>query len=230
MCADRYALCNSRIAIRALCRPQIAYRSIGILLVFWMVVSIQLLIWENIENKQCGVYGIYGQIFSFYSLIFTGTIPISTMISLSILLMNALRQVRSRVQPLNSTRGLNRRDIKLMRLVLVEVVVYTLCTFTHPFMSIYTNITNSIVLNKTAERKQIESFISFITMSLLLYLNYNTTFYVHILTLKTYRTEVKQLTLKLMGKLKQIKQTQWAALRTVNQTRAEQQAQIPPTV
>ena len=44
MCADRYALCNSRPSIRALCRSKIAYRSIGILVLFWMIVSIHLLI------------------------------------------------------------------------------------------------------------------------------------------------------------------------------------------
>jgi hypothetical protein len=44
MCADRYALCNSRVTIRALCRPQIAYRSISVLFMFWTVVSIHLLI------------------------------------------------------------------------------------------------------------------------------------------------------------------------------------------
>jgi hypothetical protein len=111
MCANRYALCNARVSVRALCRPQIAYRSI-----------------------------------------------------------------------------------------------YIFCTFTYPLMLIYTNITNNMIRNKTAERKEIESFINFITMSLLLYLNYNTTFYVPILTAKTYRTEVKQWILKLIGKSREIEQ------------------------
>jgi hypothetical protein len=224
MCVDRYALCNSRVSVRLLCRPQVAYRSIGILLIFWMVVSSHLLIWESIENNRCAPYGIYGQIFSFYTLIFTGIIPISTMISVSILLMNTLRQIRSRVRPLGNTRRLNRRDTRFMKLVLVEVVVYILFTFTYPFMSIYTNITDNIGLVKSAERIQIESFISFITMSLLLYLNYNATFYVHIFTSKTYRAEVKQLILKLMGKFREIQQAQVAAVQPVIRTPARQQA------
>jgi hypothetical protein len=230
MCVDRYALCNSRASIRALCRPQIAYRSIGILTIFWMVISIHLLIWESIENNRCGVYGIYGQIFSFYSLVFTGVIPISTMVSVGILLMNALRQLRSRVRPLDSITRLNRRDAKLIKLVLVEVIVYILCTLTYPFMTIYTTITNNIGLVKSAERKQIESFISFITMSLLLYLNYNTTFYVHFFTSKTYRTEVKQFILKMVGKPREVTQIEGSTLRTMNQTRSGRQAQMISTV
>jgi hypothetical protein len=230
MCADRYALCNSRVSIRALCRPQIAYRSICILIIFWMIVASQLLIWENIENNQCSVYGIYGQVFSFYSLIFTGTIPIVAMTSISILTRNALREMRFRVRPFDDTRGLNRRDIKLMKLVIVQVIVYILCTFTHPLTLIYTQITNSTVLNKSAERKQIESFIDFITMSLLLYLNYNTTFYVHILASKAYRMEVKQLILKLIEKLRGIEQNQRVVQRTVNQIRTRQQIQLTSRV
>ena len=225
MCADRYALFNRRVSIRALCRPKIAYRSIGILFIFWTVVSIHLLIWESIQNNQCNVYGIYGQIYSFYVLIFTGTIPISTMIFFSVMVMRSLRQLRSRVRPDDGIRPLNQRDKKFMKLVLVEVMVYTLCTFAHPIMLIYTTITNNMTLNKTAERKQIESFSSFITMSLLLYLNYNITFYVHILTSKTYRMEVKQFILKLIRRNREIGQIQQNELRIINQIPTTQQVQ-----
>jgi hypothetical protein len=227
MCADRYALCSSRVSIRALCRPQIAYRSIGILLIFWMVVSIQLLIWESIENNRCSVYGLYGQIYSFYSLICTGIIPILLMTSFFILLLNALRRSRFRVQALENTGRLNQRDMNLMKLVLVEVIAYVLCTINNPLTLIYLNITNNMGLNKSADRKQIESFVNFIAMSVLLYLNYNTTFYVHICTSKSYRTEVKSVVLKSIGKLRENEQTQDHALGTVNQPRVRQkQAQM----
>jgi hypothetical protein len=230
MCADRYALCSSRVSIRALCRPQIAYRSIGILLIFWMVVSIQLLIWESIENNRCSVYGLYGQIYSFYSLICTGIIPILLMTSFFILLLNALRRSRFRVQALENTGRLNQRDMNLMKLVLVEVIAYVLCTINNPLTLIYLNITNNMGLNKSADRKQIESFISFITGSLLLYLSYNTPFYVHICISKSYRTEMKHLILKLIGKSRGIEQTQEYALKTMNQSRARPKVQIIATV
>jgi hypothetical protein len=227
MCADRYASSSSRVSIRALCRPQIAYRSIGILLIFWMTASIHLLILESIESNRCGVYGIYGQIFSFYSLIFTGIIPVSVMASFFILLLNTLRQSRFRVQPFENTRRLNQRDMNLMKLVLIEMIVYIVCTINYPLVSIYMQITNNMGLDKSADRKQIESFVNFIAMSVLLYLNYNTTFYVHICTSKSYRTEVKSVVLKSIGKLRENEQTQDHALGTVNQPRVRQkQAQM----
>ena len=225
MCADRYALCSPRASVRALCRPKIAYRLIGIVIIFWIVISSHLLILESIQNNRCGVNGLYGQIFSFYTLIFTGIIPISTMTVLSILLLKSFRQLRTRVQPFDNTTQMRPRDIKLMKLVLVEMIVYILCTFSNPVVTIYTQITNSIVPNKSAEQKQIEAFVNFITLSVFIYLNYNTTFYVHILTSKTYRKEVKQLVLKLIGRPRVIQQTQESTLQSTIQIPRRQQAQ-----
>jgi len=222
MCADRYASCNSRASIRALCRPQTAYRSIGILTLFWMIASIHLLTWESIANNRCFVYGIYGQIFGFYILIFTGTIPVLCIIFIRILLMKNLRQMRSRVRPLDNTRQINQRGIKLMKIVLAETIVYVLCTFTYSLMMIYTSITNNMWLQKSAERKQIESFINFLTMSVLFYTNYNITFYVHILTSKTYRVEIKQLILKLIGRRRDMEPNQGTIGQTANQMESRQ--------
>ncbi|CAF1048877.1 unnamed protein product [Adineta steineri] len=212
MCADRYALCNPRASIRALCRPQIAYRSIGILLIFWMIVSIHIPIWKSIENNRCNIYGLYGQVISYYFLFFIGIIPISTLVTISILLIKTLRHLHSHVQP-NDTRRMKRRDIQFMKLALAEVIVFVFCTASHPIMLLYTTISNSIILNKSAERKQIEAFASFITQSVLLYMNYNILFLVHASTSKTYRMEVKECILKIIGKLRGIKQNQGNATR-----------------
>jgi hypothetical protein len=180
---------------------------------------------ESIENNRCAVYGIYGQIIGYYNLICIGTIPISVMIYFSILMLNALRQLRSRGGTVDNTRRLNRRDINLTKLILVEVIVYILCPFGYPLTIIYMTTTNSIVLDKTAERRQIELFISFVTVSLLVYLNYNSIFYVHFCTPKTYRTEIEQLILKLIRKSRGIGQTQDNVPRIENQIRAGQYAQ-----
>lgn len=102
----------------------------------------------------------------------------------------------------NNNRRMNRKDLKLMKLVLVEVLVYILCTFIHPIVLIYTSISNGIVLNKSQARKQIEAFITFIALSLLFYLNFNTTFYVHFFIFKSFRIEVKQLLMKLKRQLR----------------------------
>ncbi len=225
VCADRYALCSTRAAIRALSRPQIAYRLIAGLMIFWSVVSVHILIWESIENGRCYVYGLYGQIFGFYIAIFTGLIPILSMIIFAILLVKNLHRPRSQVQPFNTNHRLNRRDISLIKLVLMEVIVYIICTLLYPPMTIYTQITAYTAPNKNAERKQIESFINFIIMSLLLYLNYNTTFYVHIITSKVFRNEVKNFIIKCIHKLSKNTENQHNTLNTAAKTLTKQPIQ-----
>lgn len=200
VCIDRYVSCHPRASVRVFCRPQIACRLIVIVTLFWTVASCHLLIWESIENSRCSVYGLYGQIYSFYTLAVVAIIPIVCMIVISIPLMKNLRQIRSRIHSQDDARRVNRRNVKLMKIVLAEVVVYILCTFTYPLMLIYLSITDKIQPKKSMERKQIESFINFTIMSVLLHLNYNIPFYVHFLTSKTYRKEVKQTMMKLIFK------------------------------
>ncbi|CAF1253967.1 unnamed protein product [Adineta steineri] len=231
ICADRYAVCSRRISIRALSRPQIAYRSIAIITLFWSMMSVHLLIWESIENGHCGVYGIYGQIFSFYIAICTGFIPIVLMTSFSILLVKNLNSVRLQIVPTNNNNvRLNRRDVSFIKLILVEVVVYIICTILYPPVTIYSQVTSYMVLNKTAERKQIESFITFITMSLLLYLNYNTTFYVHFITSRAFRQEVKQLFLKYIRRSQKNVLKHQNGLKTINTVPERQQLRKTTTI
>ncbi|CAF0760094.1 unnamed protein product [Adineta steineri] len=139
---------------------------------------------------------------------FTGTIPILSMILINILILKALRQLRIRIQPINNTRQIRQRDIQFMKLMMVEVIVFIICTTTHLLMLLYTEISNSIILNKTNERKPIETFLNFITMSVLLYMNYNTMFFVPSFTSKTYRVEIKEFILKIIKKSREITQSQ----------------------
>ncbi len=195
-CADRYAMCSSTISIRSFCRPRIAYYSITVITIVWFTVSIHLLLFESIENGRCSVVGLYGRIFSIYSLICFGIIPTSLMISFGIHIMINLRQLRSRVRPYHDHIRIRKVDSNLIRVILVEIIVSILCTFAYPLMTFYLTLTNDIISNKSSERLNIESFINFLTMSLLLYLNYNTTFYVYFIASESFRNSIKQLLVK----------------------------------
>lgn len=222
ICLDRYASCSSRASIRALCRPQIAYRSIGITSIFWIIASVHLAIFESIENNRCYVYGLYGQIFSFYNLFFSGILPILCMIFISIPVIYNLSRLHNRVQPIDNTRQLNRREIKLTKVVLAEVIAYIVCSFANPIMTIYTTTTNNMILNKSTERKQIESFANFIALSLLLYLNYNIIFYVHFFVSHAYRKEVKKFIMRLIPKRGNTRQNRGTIQQTAHTTRTKQ--------
>ncbi len=69
-------------------------------------------------------------------------------------------------------------------------------------MTFYLTLTNDIISNKSSERLNIESFINFVTMSLLLYLNYNTTFYVYFIASESFRNSIKELAVKCLTALK----------------------------
>ncbi|CAF1118682.1 unnamed protein product [Adineta ricciae] len=158
-----------------------------------MIISVHLLIFESIENDRCGVYGLYGRIFSIYSFICFGAIPTGAMIVFGLLLMIRLRQIRSRVHPARDQLQPRRNETALGKVILAEVMVSVICTFTYPIMTFYLTYTNDAVPNKSSDRIKIESFINFLTMSFLLYLNYSITFYVYFLTSKSFRRSVLQL-------------------------------------
>ncbi|CAF0795768.1 unnamed protein product [Adineta ricciae] len=212
-CVDRYVLSSAHVSIRAFSRPRIAYLAIAITAIIWGVLSAQLLIWESIEAGRCGIYGLFGQVFAIYVIVFAAVTPLCFMIILGILLMKNLRQSRTQVQPTpNNANGyrLNNRDASLRRLVLTEVLVHIICTFMSPIMQIYSQTTASMTSSKSTQQKQVEAFLNFLAQSLLLYLNYSTTFYVYAATSKSFRNEVKKIVLINVQKLK---------VNTRNQTR-----------
>ncbi|CAF1258120.1 unnamed protein product [Adineta ricciae] len=204
-CVDRYVLSSAHVSIRAFSRPRIAYLVVAITVIIWSVLSAQLLIWESIEAGRCGIYGLFGQIFTIYVIVFVALLPLCFMIILGILLMKNLRQSRTQVRPThNNANGnrLNQRDASLRRLVLTEALVYIICTFMFPIVQIYAQATASMTSNKSTQQKQIEAFLNFFAQSLLLYLNYSTTFYIYVAVSKSFRNEVKKIVLINVQKLK----------------------------
>jgi hypothetical protein len=118
------------------------------------------------------------------------------MIGFGILLWKNLKHVRVRVQPLQRTNNprqqvLRKRDITLMKFVLVEIAVSIIFTFCYPVIIMYTALVGSVP-NKSQDRIQIEGFISFITLSVLFYLHYFVSFYLYVIIFKSFRQEIKR--------------------------------------
>ena len=116
--------------------------------------------------------------------------------------MKNLKKVRNRVQPQmqseNEPRNvLSKRDMSLIKLVLAEIVVgMTLTTF-YPINRLYTVLTSNIP-NKSVDQNAIESFLGFICLILLLYLNYCVPFYLYIIISKAFRHELKRFILRII--------------------------------
>lgn len=199
-CMDRFASTSNRANMRNFSNPKIALKMIVISTIFWMIMSMHLLIWESIENGRCYPSGVYGIFFGFYILCVFAIILPSLTLLFGILILKNLKAVRGRIHPLPGTHNppqnvLSKRDTNLVRMVLVEVIVGFLLTFWYPINSLYNTLTVN-VSNKSLERTQIESFVTFFTFTFLFYLNYCATFYVYVAISKPFRQEIKRFVIK----------------------------------
>jgi hypothetical protein len=116
--------------------------------------------------------------------------------------MRNLKQMRSRIQPTTREMGeknssintLRKRDRDLMKMVLIEVMFYVISTLPFSIYLVYQMITTNYI--KSKERKQIESFINYLTQSFLMYLNTALPFYIYLATSPSFRRECKKILIK----------------------------------
>lgn len=93
-CFDRFAVSSSRPSVRRWSNIRLArWSTIGIIL-FWFIICIHILVYQDIQNGSCGMFGTYSLIFSIYSIFIIGLIPPLLMIVFGILTMRNLKQVR----------------------------------------------------------------------------------------------------------------------------------------
>ena len=219
-CMDRFALCSSQVNIRALTTPKMAIKILIGSTLFGLLISIHLPIYEIIQNNRCFPAGTYGLFFSIYQICIFGLILPVLQIIFAYLIAKNLKNVRIRIQPqvqtynLHSRNILSKRDVTLIKLILAEITIGMIFTIPFPINTLYTMLTSNI-LNKSADRIAIESFMSFFTLIVLFYLNYCITFYLYIFISKPFRQEVKQFLFKLIKK----EQTTSIAVSIVQQRR-----------
>ena len=194
-CMDRFAVTSSRVRVRAFSTPKIALKMIGITTAFWMIVSIHLPFFQTIRNNRCLVFGTYGLFFGIHQMCVFGVLLPGLMAVFGILLWKNLRNVRTRVQPHPESNTLQRRDISLIKIVLIEVILVILLSISYPIVTLQAVITDNI-MSKNVDTVQIETFILFVSRVLLFYLNYCLTFYVYVIMSKSFRQEIKNFLLK----------------------------------
>lgn len=193
-CVDRYALCNTQPLINSFSRYYVAIRLIPIVIISWLLATIFIIVTQTIENGKCGRFdSVVILIYTIYNLITTGLLPPFAMAIFGYLVIANLKQIRSRIKTNTSgskTEGvLRKRDRALMRLTLIEVIVYLTTTIPYTIVLVYSTITAS--MNKTSERQKIESFINYLAQSFLLYLNNALPFWVYMASSRAFRLEFK---------------------------------------
>ncbi|CAF4364230.1 unnamed protein product [Rotaria sp. Silwood2] len=197
-CIDRYTICSTNVRYRSFSQRKVAiYLIIGFAL-FWSLAVIFFAWARTIQNDSCDIYNqIYSMIYTIYYMIFAGILPPLLMIIFSVLVMKTLGKLRSRVQPKSedreykqSTNILRKRDRNLMKMIFIEVMFYVISTMPFSIYLIYKIITNFSTQNQ--ERKQFESFISYIVQYFILYINTVLPFYIYVSTSSSFRTELKK--------------------------------------
>jgi hypothetical protein len=190
-CIDRFAVCSSSKRIQSFCQPKIAVYFIILTSFSWPIIASHILVLLTIKSGRCNAYGKYSLIYSIYSFIVAGFLPPTLMIIFGFLTIRSLRRIHSRVRP-NIIRisHIHRKDYYLLVMLMCEVIVYLISTIPYPIQTLYLTITKDMI--KSSFRIQIETFVTFMAYSFLIYINSASTFYIYISTSRTYRHQCRR--------------------------------------
>ena len=90
-----------KISIRQFSKRKTAIYLIIISTLFWLLLVIFFGVVRTIQNSSCNIFdSFYSTIYTIYYMIFAGILPPLLIIIFSILVMQALKKLRSRVQPI----------------------------------------------------------------------------------------------------------------------------------
>jgi len=198
-CINRYISSNVQHRFQIFNQYRITIRCIICVIIFWLLACLFIPILLSIENGVCGMFNtISALIYSIYLLIFAGILPPLAMIISSLLILYNLKNIRTRIQPINTksknTNLTRKRDRDYMRMLLVEILIYILTTIPFTVVVFYTTILQLQTLNYNYNQSQI--FLIYMTRSFLLYLNNSLPFWIYIIMSKSFRNEFKDLIIK----------------------------------
>ena len=195
-CFDRFAVTSANANIRAYGRPQVARYIITFIIIIWLILPLHLVFFNNIENDQCQMSGLYLYFFAAYAIIVAAIIPPSMMITFSVLAAKNIRQTRQRIKPLpigriNTSEGirLKQYDYQLLKMLTIDVIIYCISAIPSPIYYIYAAVT--LKSTKTAEEVAWQNFFSYLAYQFLLYIAASTSLYTNLLVSKTFRTEFR---------------------------------------
>jgi hypothetical protein len=202
-CFDRFAMSSVHVSIRSWSSVKVASRAIPLAFVSWLFIASHLLIFEDIQNGRCGTYGLYGKVFSIYTIIIN-ILPGCLMIVAGFLTMRNMHHRQTRINPLpqltNKERHTHKKEFDLLKIVVAEVCVYLILNTSYPADSLYMSLTSDTV--KSADRVRIETFVNFIAQSCLLYFISSSNFFIYMASSSSFRQEVKKILLRFKRQLR----------------------------
>ena len=219
---------NSHARLRAYSTTKRAKLWIFFSFIFWLIAGCHIPIMVTINSGLCTVFGIYGTIFSVYVILGIGLLPPITSAIFGYLAYRNMRLRRIQVQPIGhgtneESYNAQRRDRNLLIIVMPEVILYVLTTSLYPTILAEMTITRYLIPNKSSQQSQMEGFI-FTIATLLAYSNHGASFYVYLISSKSFRRDFKRLIVSFYRKARGL--TSVEDIARTNQTRTQQETRV----
>ncbi|CAF1410382.1 unnamed protein product [Adineta ricciae] len=205
---DRILITSSNATTRQRSTVRLAFISVISITLFWFLCDTHVLVFTKIFEVVTNYFvcsfqgGLYLTVFIYYSTTRALLIPFI----LAILGYWAIRNIRQvgkhRVHATGSNfetpaqinqQQIQSKDRQLIRIVLMDIVIYILSSFPLAIVSIYLQTIQYDV--KTQEQSQINSFINYICVCIG-YIPYCIGFYKNLFTSKTFRSEFMNIFLR----------------------------------
>ncbi|CAF0885717.1 unnamed protein product [Adineta ricciae] len=202
-CFDRFALCSTNFHLRQFCRTSIArYYVIPSVIIVWLIFPIYTLISITVVNNSCIYLGTVALYNSIYGITMVGFAPPTLMATFSLLTFYNLKVKQQRRQQVRQpvvgngqgtateNRKQQKKDQQVLAMLMIQVVFYISTTTIASANLLYSTLTTYSGVDKSNERKSIESFILFITGTM----NYTCpclSFYLFYFASRLYRRQMK---------------------------------------
>ncbi|CAF1291103.1 unnamed protein product, partial [Adineta ricciae] len=181
-CIDRFLITRTNVRLRSLSSVKTAIISLIVMVLTGFFIAVHILIYTDINSGVCTMTGLYKLVYAIYQIMVVSIIPPSLMSIFSILTVRSLYQRHSTTQVSD-----RKRDHYMVRMVIIEVVVNVSISIPYSASLFYGALTSALK-NKSLERMEIESFVTFITQVLVYSLSV-VPFYLFLLTSKPFRKD-----------------------------------------
>ena len=158
-----------------------AKRLIFIMCITWLVAGFHLPVFMDIRDGACTLFDFYKLFYSVYQVIFVSFLPPFLMSVFGFLTVRSLHQRHA------ANTHASQKDRDLMRMLVAEIMINIITSIPFSANLLYGTATFYVV-GKSAVRLEIEAFLTFIS-TLLVHLLSVSTFYLFIISSKTFRRE-----------------------------------------
>ncbi|CAF3329422.1 unnamed protein product [Rotaria socialis] len=152
-CMDRFTISSMSVRIRSLNAYKMAIYLIITSSLFWLLALIFFSYARTIQNGSCNIQNVtYLMVYTIYYMISAGLFPPLLIVFFNTLLIQNLKGLRSRIQPIRdnaeikqSNNMLRKCDRDLMKMIFVEVMIYVVSTLPFSIYLIYKIITDIVI-------------------------------------------------------------------------------------